>query len=251
MHNLVAYMSYKKEIPRDTPVGKIKELYPELRQAAKGIEFAIGYAGDANTIAQNSGIPLKEAEEIYNSYMEGFPGVKKYQDYCKKEVLNKGYILMNPVTGHRAHLEDWDNIWVKIRDFTRQPNYWKEYQEMKLDNPYSKEVRWIGQWSRVKADFLKTSVNYRIQNRGAMATKLSGILFFKWILKNNYQNRVKICIQAHDEWNVEAPKELAEEVAKVLQQCMEKGAHPFCPKLPLSSGLSRLKDGSIPNYWIH
>ena len=54
MHNLVAYMSYKKQIPRDTNIGDIKKLYPELRQAAKGIEFAIGYAGNADTIAENS-----------------------------------------------------------------------------------------------------------------------------------------------------------------------------------------------------
>ena len=251
MHNLVAYMSYKKQIPRDTNIADIKTLYPDLRQSAKGIEFAIGYAGNADTIAQNSNIPKAEAEEIYNSYMEGFPGVKKYQDYCKKEVLNKGYILMNPITGHRAHLEDWDNKWKKIKDFCSQPGYWQEYQMMKKYDPYSKEVYWIGQWNRIKADFQKASVNYRIQNRGAMATKLSGILFFKWIIKNNLQNKVKICLQVHDEWNIEAPRDIAEEVAKVLQQCMEKGAHPFCPRLPLSSGLSRLDDGTLPTYWIH
>lgn len=251
MHNLVAYMSYKKQIPRDTPIKDIKALYPDLRQSAKGIEFAIGYAGNADTIAQNSGIPKAEAVEIYNSYMEGFPGVKKYQDYCKKDVIEKGYILMNPVTGHRAHLEDWDNIWKKIRDFTRKPGYWETYQEMKFNDPYSKEVHYIGQWGKTKADFEKASVNYRIQNRGAMATKLSGIYLFKWILKNNLQGIVKICLQVHDEYNCECPANMAEDFAKILQQCMEKGARPFCTRLPLSSGLSRLKDGSIPNYWVH
>ena len=130
MHNLVAYMSYKKEIPRDTDVADIKKLFPNLRQSAKGIEFAIGYAGNANTIAQNSGIPLAEAEEIYNSYMEGFPGVKKYQDYCKKAVVRDGYILMNPVTGHRCHIPDWENKWSKIQNnmnFSLELNLYKMY----------------------------------------------------------------------------------------------------------------------------
>ena len=251
LHSLTAYISYPKLIPRDTKISDIKALYPGLRQDAKGIEFAIGYGGDGNTISQNSGIPLNESKEIYESYMKGFPGVKKYQDYCRKEVINKGYILMNPITGHRAHLEDWDNIWKKVRDFTRQPGYWETFQEMKFDNPYSKEVHYIGLWKRQKSDFEKASINYRIQNRGAMATKLSGIYLFKWIINNNLQNKVKICLQIHDEWNCECPAEMAEELAKVLQQCMEKGAKPFCPRLPLSSGLSRLKDGNIPNYWIH
>ena len=53
------------------------------------------------------------------------------------------------------------------------------------------------------------------------------------------------------EYNVEAPEDIAEEVAQVLRKCMEKGAKPFCTRLPLSSDLSRLKDGSIPNYWLH
>ena len=251
MHNLVAYMSYKKQIPRDTPIGEIKTLFPDLRQSAKGIEFAIGYAGNADTIAQNSGIPKAEAEEIYDSYMEGFPGVKKYQDYCKKAVIRDGYILMNPVTGHRAHVPDWDNKWVHIRDKMKAPDFWPYYRELKAYDPYCEEFLEFRQYFRIKADLEKQSVNYRIQNRGAMCAKLSGILLFRWIIKNNLQNKVKICLQVHDEWNCECPAEIAEEFAKVLQRCMEEGAKPFCPRLPLSSGLSRLKDGNLPNYWIH
>lgn len=40
IHSLTAYMSYK-EIPRDTPIKDIKKLYHDLRNEAKGIEFAI------------------------------------------------------------------------------------------------------------------------------------------------------------------------------------------------------------------
>lgn len=40
IHSLTAYMSYK-QIPRDTPIKDIKKLYHDLRQEAKGIEFAI------------------------------------------------------------------------------------------------------------------------------------------------------------------------------------------------------------------
>ena len=251
MHNLVAYMSYKKEIPRDTDIADIKKLFPNLRQSAKGIEFAIGYAGNANTIAQNSGIPLAEAEEIYNSYMEGFPGVKKYQDYCKKAVIRDGYILMNPVTGHRCHIPDWDNKWSHIRDNMTAPEFWENYGYLKKYDPYNEDLLEIKQYFRLKSDLEKQSVNYRIQNRGACCTKLSGVLFFRWLIKNNLQHKVKICLQVHDEWNVEAPKDIAEQVVDVLRKCMEKGAHPFCTRLPLSSGVSRLDDGSLPNYWIH
>ena len=64
IHSLTAYMSYKKEIPRDTPIKDIKKLYHSLRNEAKGIEFAINYGGDANTISNNKGIPIEEARQI-------------------------------------------------------------------------------------------------------------------------------------------------------------------------------------------
>lgn len=40
IHSLTAYMSYK-EIPRETPITEIKKKFHNLRQDAKGIEFAI------------------------------------------------------------------------------------------------------------------------------------------------------------------------------------------------------------------
>ena len=40
IHSLTAYMSYP-EIPRDTPITSIKKQFHNLRQEAKGIEFAI------------------------------------------------------------------------------------------------------------------------------------------------------------------------------------------------------------------
>lgn len=251
LHSLTAYMSYPNLIPRNIKIEDIAVKYKSLRQSAKSIEFAIGYGGDFNTLANNNDIPIEEAKQIYEDYMKGFPGVKKYQDYCRKEVVNKGYILMNPVTKHRAHIEDWDNRWKIIKNFTKQPGFYEEFNRMKKYDPYSKEVYWIRQWFKKKSEIEKQSINYRIQNRGAMTFKLSGIYLFKWIIKNNYQNIVKLCIPAHDEWNCECPKDIGEEFAKILQQCMEKGAKPFCTRLPLSTDISRLPNGELPNYWIH
>ena len=251
MHSLVCKMAFPKET-KDCPIEDIKRKFHKLRDDVKSqVEFPINYGGDWNTIKEHSGKSEAESKQIYENYMKGFPGVKKYQDYCRKEVIQKGYILMNPVTKHRAHIEDWDNRWKKIRDFTWSPNFWEEFNRMKKYDPYSKEVYWINQWRRKKAELEKASINYRIQDRGAMCFKLSCILLFKWIIKHNYQNIVKICIPVHDELNLEAPDNIAEEVALVLQQCMEKGAKPFCTRLPLSTDISRLPNGELPNYWIH
>lgn len=39
MHSLCAYMVYKKEIPRDTPIKDIKKKYPHYRKKVKPIEL--------------------------------------------------------------------------------------------------------------------------------------------------------------------------------------------------------------------
>lgn len=57
--------------------------------------------------------------------------------------------------------------------------------------------------------------------------------------------KVKYCIPVHDEINLEAPEEIAEEVAKILVQCMESGGKPFCTRAPLTA------DISIGDHWIH
>lgn len=53
------------------------------------------------------------------------------------------------------------------------------------------------------------------------------------------------------EYNIEAPEDIAEEVALILRKCMEKGAEPFCTRLPLSTDIAREENGALPTYWIH
>ena len=54
-----------------------------------------------------------------------------------------------------------------------------------------------------------------------------------------------MCVPAHDEFNLEAPEEIAEKVAKVLVQCMIDGGKPFCPNVFLGA------DVEIAEHWIH
>ena len=161
IHSLVAYMSYPNIIPRDTPIEDIKKKYHEARQNSKGIEFSVNYGGDANTIASNKGIPIKEAEKIYNDFMSGFPGVAKYQAYCRKEVLNKGYILMNPILKHRAHIYDAEWMFYMQEKF-KSGEFWKYYNEMKRTDPYCDTVQDVKRYFKRKSESEKQSINYRM-----------------------------------------------------------------------------------------
>ncbi len=229
---------------------EIKEQYHDLRFEAKGIEFGILYGGDANTLKANKGFEMKEAERIYNNFMSKFSGLKTYQEYCRKNVLEKGYILMNPQFGHRAHI--FDAEWMfKMREKFKDPNFWQYYREMKRDSPCCDTVRAVKRYFKRAGDSGRQGINYRIQNRGAMTFKLAMIKLFNWIIANNYQNIVKFCAFVHDETNIECPESMAEEVANIVLQCMEAGGKPFCTRAHLGADMARNKDGTFPTCWVH
>lgn len=244
VHSLVAYMSYPNIIPRDTKIEDIKKLYHNWRQKAKSIEFAINYGGDYNTISKNDGIPVEEAKEIYDNFMEGFPGIKRYQDYCRAAVMRDGYILLNPLTGHRAHIYDAEEL-KETHSKMQEPGFWEYYQNVRKRNPQDEIVQEVRHYMQRKAASEKQSINYRIQNRGAMCFKLSSIKLFNWIVDHKLIDKVKMCVPAHDEFNLECPIAIKEQIGKVLIDCMIAGGKPFCPNVFLGA------DIDINDHWVH
>ena len=116
---------------------------------------------------------------------------------------------------------------------------------MKKENPTCDTVLAVKNYFKRKADSEKQSINYRIQNRGAMCFKLFSIKLFNYIKSNNLIDTVKYCIPAHDEANLEAPENIANDIAKILVQCMVSGAKPFCTKVKLGA------DVEVGDFWIH
>lgn len=223
---------------------EVKEQYKEYRQNAKGVEFGIFYGGDANTLHVNKGFDIKTAENIYNNFMKKFSGVKAYQDYCRRAVMANGYILMNPVLKHRAHI--FDAEWQKLMQAKfKEDGFWQYYNEMKRTSPSCDTVQNVKKYFKRKADSERQSINYRIQNRGACCFKLAMIKLFNWIKANNYLDIVKICTVVHDEINLEAPEAIADEVGDILVKCMVAGGKPFCPNVYLGA------DVTISDHWIH
>lgn len=239
IHSLTAYMSYK-EIPRDTPINEIKKKYHSLRNEAKGIEFAINYGGDANTISNNKGIPIEEAKKIYNAYMSGFRGIKTYQDFCRKDVMQKGYILLNPKVGYKAYIYDF-NWMAKVRARFKESGFWDYYRDMKVSSPDCDTVRMVKEYFKRKADSEKQSINYRIQHTGALCYKVSMINFFEYLRRNDLLFKVLITVTPYDEINCEAPEEIAEDIAKVLYDIMVKSGAYFVNRVKLDADVSRHK----------
>lgn len=244
LHSEVAKACWP-DILGDLTVEEIKEKYNKTyRFDAKGVEFGIFYGGDDNTLVANKGFAPDKAKQIYDNFMSTFSGIKKYQDYCRKAVMEKGYILMNPIFKHRAHIFDAEWLMMMQEKF-KDPEFWQYYRDMKKSSPSCDTVQNVKKYFKRKADSERQSINYRIQDRGAMCFKLASIKLFNWIVENNYQNIVKVCVVAHDEFNLECPESMVEEVGDVLVKCMIAGGRPFCPNVFLGADLS------VGDHWIH
>lgn len=246
IHSLTAYMAYQ-EIPRDTPIKDIKKLYHEYRQDAKGIEFAINYGGNADTISINKGIPREEAVIIYNNYMKGFSGLKAYQDFRRKDWWDKGYILLSPKTGHKAFIYDYEDLKRDYASF-QESGFWDHYRDMKKSDPSSYTVQKVRHFFKRKSASEKQSINYPIQAAGSLCLRTSMIKFWKYLLEKDLIFKVLICVTPYDEINCEAPAEIADEIAKVLYNCMVDAGAFFCTRCKLDADISYDKDGKLPTY---
>ena len=248
LHSLVAKMVYPEEL-RDIPVEDVKRLRPDLRKKAKAPEFTFAYGGDANTLIGRDHIPEGEARQIEANYRKGFKGVAAYQAYQRKIVMQLGYINTCPEVGYRAYIYDYDKLKATQDKFGK--DFWDTYRRLKVTDPTNPIVEEVRHYFKRKSASERQSINYPIQSRGSAIFKICAVNLFNWVVKNGLFGKVKFCIPAHDEFNIEAPEEIAEEVANKLHECMVKAGKFICRIVPLDAEVSRLKDGTLPTYWIH
>ena len=242
MHSTVAYMIFPNDIPRDTPIKNIKKLYKHFRQEAKGPEFCFAYAGNDSTLVQQYGMDPQVAKSIYDNYMKGFPGIAKFQQKQKNHVVQNGYILISPVTGHKAFWWDWK--WWKKVEASQDNAFWTDYRENHKGTG-DEVARKVSKHFKAKTKWEKNACNSPLQGSGAIIFKKFNKVLFDWIVDNGYFNIVKFCIPVHDEINVECPEAMAEEVKNKVQEVMKSEAQPFLKSLTLDS------DASVSDHWIH
>lgn len=242
MHSTVAYMIFPDKIPRDTLIKDIKKLYKHLRQDAKGPEFCFAYAGNDSTLVSQYGMAPAVAKSIYDNYMKGFPGIAKFQAKQKKFVVDNGYILISPITGHKAFWWDWE-YWKKVQNGYTQ-EFWEEYRNYHKGTGDA-IVKDVSKHFKAKTKWEKNACNSPLQGTGAIIFKIFNKKLFDWIVENNYFNIIKFCVPVHDEINVECPEEIKQTVANKIQEIMKEAAKPFLTTLELDS------DASISDHWIH
>lgn len=166
---------------------------------SKIISLAIPYGRTGRQLAVEMGIEVDEAQEIIDSYWSSYPEVHAWQTRTHAEAKKTG--VVTSMFGRPRRIPRAMDI---VAVYGRTPH---------SELPY--EARTL----------LNLAVNHTVQSAAASIVNRAAIAFLlkcqelgktdpRWL-------EVRLVMQVHDELIGEAPKTIAEEVAKILQYAME------------------------------
>jgi len=240
IHSYVAFLLFP-EIRRcdledltNDELKHIKAVHKEKRNIAKTAEFAIAYGGNGSTIAKNTGQSKAQGEFVYTSYFTAFKDLKQYFDCGMAQVERDHYILFNPLTGRKLFFSENEPF---LRNKQEMADEFFKYR------PSARSIE--SEYRKSASEVQRKSQNYRIQGSAADCSKLAGVIFFNQLIQKDLLFVVKMINMIHDEYNIEAPDEIADEMATLLVKCMEVAGTQFCKIVPLTA------DVEIGTYWIH
>jgi DNA polymerase-1 len=95
LHTQTASLIYK--VPQD-------KVTVEQRAIAKNCNFNFAFEGRAGRVVDLSGIPLREAEKVYDAWHKAYPGVRKWGAVTKRFCLQNGYV--ETLYGRKRRLKD-------------------------------------------------------------------------------------------------------------------------------------------------
>lgn len=185
------------------------EVTPEMRSAAKAINFGIVYGISSFGLARGTGLTRKEAQAYIDSYFERYPGVKLYMQETVAEAHSRGYVTT--ILGRRRYL------------------------------PAIRSRRW-----QERSFAERTAMNTPIQGSAADIIKLAMLKIHSRLESEGLGTRM--LLQVHDELVFEAPKDEVHEATALIREEMET-AYPLRVPLAvdIGAGPNWLDTGEIPH----
>ncbi len=162
----------------------------EQRKRAKAVNFGIVYGIGAFSLASDLNISRAKASEYIESYLENYPGVRDYLHNVVKEAYAKGYVT-TPL-GRRRYIPEL-----------------------------------AGQNKNLKNFGERVAMNSPIQGSAADIIKIAMINVQRKLKESGCDAR--LILQVHDELLIEAHRDCADKVAKILQSEMENAADLAVP----------------------
>jgi DNA polymerase-1 len=155
---------------------------PEHRRASKAINYGIIYGLSPFGLAQQIGVPQKEAAQFINAYFERYSGVKKYLDNVLMETRQTG--VAKTLFGRIRPIPDITSPQIQIRSFAE-----------------------------------RTALNSPLQGTAADLIKLAMIAIQGRLAAEKLE--AKMILQVHDELLFEAPTDEREALSKLVREEME------------------------------
>lgn len=167
--------------------------YKKLRDLSKVIALASAYGATPNQLTQTTGKSVEDTAQDMENYFQSFPGVKTMMLEAHGLAKKSGQVT---------------NLFGRIRRLPEALKLQKIYGNQEHANlPY--EARKI----------LNMACNFRIQSSGASIINRASVAFHRSCKEANID--CKIVSQIHDELVVEGSEDDANNIALILQHCME------------------------------
>ena len=159
-----------------------EEVPPELRRAAKAVNFGIVYGISAYSLSEDIHVTVAQAKEYMEKYFEHYSGVRSYMDRVVEQGREAGYV--STLYGRRRWLPELKSSNFNTRSFGE-----------------------------------RVALNMPIQGTAADIIKLAMIKVDARLQAEKLEAR--LVLQVHDELIVECPEGEAEQVKALLQEEME------------------------------
>ena len=161
----------------------LDEVTKEMRSSAKAVNFGIVYGISEFSLAGDIGVSMQEAKAYMNRYFEKYSGVHRYQKEIVEQAKVNGYV--STLMGRRRWLP-----------------------ELKSSNH---NLRSFGE---------RVALNMPIQGTAADIIKQAMLAVYRRLSAEHMEG--KLILQVHDELIVECPQSEGEQVARILEEEMER-----------------------------
>jgi DNA polymerase-1 len=165
---------------------------PEMRSAAKAVNFGIIYGIGAFSLSKDIGVSQKEAKQYIQNYLDNFPKVSEFMDRTVADGIRNGYVTT--IFGRRRMIP-----------------------ELQATN---KVLQAFGK---------RAAMNAPIQGAAADIIKIAMVAVYRRLKSENLD--AKLILQVHDELIIECRDELAERVSALLKEEMENAVNLAVPMI--------------------
>lgn len=200
------------------------------------------FGAAAPTLASTAGCSVEEAQAVVDKLDKAFAGMSAFAKKGAEFVRSHGYIIINPITGHRLNWWDWKH-WKQDQEKFSQPGFWENFK-MHHKGTGDAVCLHVRQHFQAASKYDRLARNVVTQGTGAIILKTAMTDLFNWIVDNGYFGIIHLCVAVHDELNCDYPKEISA-FPKILESIMENAAAKYCKSLPIPA------EATVSDHWVH